>query len=621
MDNFKEFEKFGKYILIRKIAIGGMAEIFLVKTEKTEGISQFAVLKRILPQFSSEKKFRVMFKNEGKIASHLKHQNLVYHHEFGVHRGTYFIVMEYIAGVSLKDFRSRVLKIGKKIPLPVIGTLVRSIASALYYINNSIDPETGHPLNLIHRDVTPHNMMIGFNGDIKLIDFGIAKMEGADLTSAGVVKGKFRYMSPEQISGSKLTHQSDIFSLGVVFWELLTGRKLFNGSNVQSIFQKIKTTHIPSVTKYRPDVHPELSDILSQMLRKNPSARFSEAEEVERQLSLFLNKQHTSFSYLDFKGFVKNLYSQEIEKERKFIVSINKKLTAVQKDHSVAGQSITGKILPLKDIEPHADTLNLRTTAQISQTALDLEKKEDAKYNKKKLSKPNSFQKEPTALSPQAPLSYSRTQIFKKNLDNVTGVKKAYEEECTPSNNSKPTLFSDLSKKYLEEKQSISKKTTFKTYALFIAIGVLAVILFKNIPQNFERISSQQKERPQTIEADFNNERDNGSLILKEEPLHSLDAEPQDLGTPIEVIAPKTTTRNIANTYDYFRVYIDTNPSGAFVSLNGKKINKTTPVFIDVPNIQNNVLEVARSGYETFRIDNLNSTSEINVKLKKIKNR
>ncbi len=615
MDNFRKFEKFGKYTLIKKIAVGGMAELFLVRTEKTAGISQFVVLKRILPQFSSNKKFRVMFKNEGKIASHLKHSNLVYHHEFGVDQGIYFIVMEYISGVSLKDFMKRVLKTGKKIPIPIVVTIIRSIASTLHYINNSINPETGQLLNLVHRDVTPHNVMIGFNGDIKLIDFGIAKVEGVDLTSAGVVKGKFSYMSPEQISGSKLSHRSDIFSLGVVFWELLSGRKLFNGPNIQSIFQKIKTSNIPSVTKYRPEIHPELSGILSQMLRKNISTRSSEAEGVERQLSLFLNKQHTNFSHLDFSGFIKKIYYQEIERERKFIVSINKELMEIQKEYGTTSRFLGKTITSEKSKESDVGISDVRVKTESSD---NISKTIETRKQSKTRVRTNPFKAEPTEVSPNAPLSYSRTQIFKKNLDDDSIiVKQTDDEEHTVVDRSE-SLFSDLIGVYSERKKLESRKNhTWTLIALILIVGFV-VVLFKYSPRDIIQNLSHRINQTNPMKVDFNDSLDSEPFTLDEEESLHLDEKTQEFPVPVEDVQEKTSSRNIAN-YDYFRIYVDTNPSGAFVKLNGQKINKKTPVFINVPNKPDNVLEVERLGYETYHIGNLNSSSEVKIKLKKLK--
>ena len=608
MDNFKEFEKFEKYTLIKKIAVGGMAEIFLVKTEKTAGISQFVVLKRISPQFSSNNKFRVMFKNEGKVSSHLKHSNLVHHYEFGVHKGTYFIVMEYISGVSLKDFMRRVSKTGKKISIPVAITLIRSMSAALHHINNSIDPETGEPLNLIHRDVTPHNIMIGFNGDIKLIDFGIAKVEGLDLTSAGIVKGKFSYMSPEQISGSKVSHRSDIFSLGVVFWELLTGKKLFEGANIQAIFQKIKTGNIPSVTKYRPDIHPELSDILSQMLRKNPITRFSEAESVERKLSLFLNKQHTNFSHLDFNGFVKKLYSQDIEKERKFIVKVNKRLVEFQNNqHNGTSQIDQNTIVSAETVSPHDSISDVKIKT-------DVPEKEIIQFEKgTKKTKLNPFRAEPTRISPQAPLSYSRTQIFNKNLnDKDIEIQQTDDELESESKTGSSTYFNDLVRVYSKRKENKIKEKKYKFLGMLLVIGGLVGLITQYSTKNLKNI----KQVYRSVEADFNDDLDSEAL-LPEAPLHSLD----ESKSPTQKINPDS-SRNIASSsLEHFRVYIETNPSGAFVKLNGQKIDKTTPLFINVPNQIGNVLEVERVGYEPYKISELDSKSEIQITLKRIKKR
>jgi len=171
-----KFEKFGKYVLLKRLAVGGMAEIFLAKKTGVAGVAQFVVVKRILPQYSSNKNFVEMFKNEGRIAAHLKHSNLVHVQDFGEYRGSYFIEMEYISGCTLKDLLKTVKKHYRYFPVEYAVHIVRSVASALNYIHNSINQETGKKLNAIHRDISPHNIMVSYSGDVKMIDFGIAKL-------------------------------------------------------------------------------------------------------------------------------------------------------------------------------------------------------------------------------------------------------------------------------------------------------------------------------------------------------------------------------------------------------------------------------------------------------------
>ena len=606
------FEKFGEYTLVKKLAVGGMAEIFLAQTKKTAGVSQFVVVKRILPQFSSNKKFRTMFKNEGKITSQLKHVNMVYHHKFGVEKGIYYIAMEYISGCSLKSLLAASQKKSKYLPIPYVIHIVRSIASALQYIHNSFDSETGKPLHLIHRDVTPHNIMIGFNGDVKLIDFGIAKASGVDLTSAGVVKGKFCYMSPEQISGEKIDRRSDIFSLGVVMWELLSGRKLFTGSSLQSVFKKIKDCNIPSISQIRPDVQKEVKNILKKMLIPDANNRYQQAEKIERELHLFLNAQYSSFSPYDFQTFVKNLYERDIAKERKYFIGIGQAIRKNQSRTSSFREKTKGSLVASTNEEyldtgsnnvslskANQSTLKSASTKALSQTmdtyqSLSAEKK--------------NLESDETNMHPAAPIYYSKTHVLnEKGLENQTPLKTNVEIELddTQSNRSIST-FDGLVGLYSQQKNR--KKRSFLSSTIVAAALVMGVYLMNPlefIPKDFFMILKQEQENE-----DFKVENESGELADKDEQIFEEDP----------VSADEIDNRKPSSVVKKIHVFIQTQPSGADVYLNGEKAEQQTPVLIAVPKEGKHKLIVVKKGYERFVVDSFSDlSSELRLKLKKIR--
>ncbi|MDE0151579.1 MAG: serine/threonine protein kinase [Bdellovibrionales bacterium] len=612
-----EFEKFGKYILVKKIAMGGMAEIFLAKTEKKEGVSQFVVIKRILPQFSSNKKFRTMFKHEGKITSHLRHTNMVYHHEFGVERGVYYIVMEHISGCSLKELVNKSKKSGHKFPTPIAVNIVRSIASALHYIHNSIDPETGQLLSLIHRDVTPHNVMISFNGDIKLIDFGIAKVSGIDLTSSGVVKGKFSYMSPEQISGAKIDHKSDIFSLGVVLWELLAGKKLFSGTNIQSVFGKIRDCRLPNISHIRSGISPDLVMILKKMLEKNPSTRYQQADSIERDLHLFLNKKYPNFSQVDFQNFVKKLYENEIMKERKLMVNISKEVghfdLKASHSHKSGGQFTH---IPVAE-EGGPDLLTdekenqLNNQSQVSQTA-DSSPLQDTK----KKTAP-TLKGDPTVVDSGAPISYAKTQLSKNGFmdpENWDAFETHKVEALEDTGASRPASSWDSLKEVYSKSQDKNKTRFFRT-AVIISLFVISAwyLLFTHNPiiPTADLLKGKGDAIKQALEV-------KKTLPVAEDPLEEELPVSEAAEMPARHDEPH---RNLAmnKVSEFFNVYIETSPSGANVYLNGDKVGRQTPVLISVPKAGTHHLEVRRDGYEPYILNNLSSSSNVEVRLKKIK--
>ncbi|MDE0091999.1 MAG: serine/threonine-protein kinase, partial [Oligoflexia bacterium] len=192
------FKKFGKYTIMKKIASGGMADILLATELSPTGFGRFVVIKRALSKFSNNEEFKDMFKNEGKVACNLKHKNIATIHEFGIERNQFFLAMEYISGKNLREFIKKLQARNTKLSIPNIIYIIKEVAAGLNYAHNAIDANTGQPLNIIHRDVSPQNIMLTFDGQVKLIDFGIAKISDTNLTRAGHLKGKFSYMSPEQ---------------------------------------------------------------------------------------------------------------------------------------------------------------------------------------------------------------------------------------------------------------------------------------------------------------------------------------------------------------------------------------------------------------------------------------
>ena len=616
-----KFEKFGRYILVKKMAMGGMAEIFLAKTEKKEDISQFVVLKRILPQFSSNRKFKAMFKMEGKITSHLRHNNMVYHHEFGIEKGIYYIVMEHILGCSLKEFLNKTRKSSSKFPIPIAVSIVQSIASALHYIHNSVDPETGKLLSLIHRDVTPHNIMIGFNGDIKLIDFGIAKVSGVDLTNSGVVKGKFSYMSPEQISGVKIDYKSDIFSLGVVLWELLSGRKLFSGDNIQSVFGKIRDCRLPNISHIRPGISPQLMLILKKMLEKNCNNRYQQANAVEKDLHLFLNKKYPNFSQVDCQNFIRKICEDDIIKERTLMVSISTEISQMGLQQSSQNQGLSPAAIPLMEEEERSSLSagngknQHEDSSQLSQTA------NSSSVQPIKKTTVSPLEGDPTLVAKKAPISYVKTQlsknaVFGKNdLDDITTYKTELSEDTHARRSS--SSFDSLREIYKETERE-RNKSYYKT-ALVVIIVAISVVYFLNPIKLTEKLLKGKGDVART--ADFDELTHPTTEDIEnsfEEQELSVNSEPEEIERTAEQEEPY---RNLAmnKPQGFFSVYVETNPSGANVYLNGNKVEQQTPVLIDVPRAGSHFLEVRREGYKPYILKNLSASSNVEVKLKKIR--
>lgn len=310
------FKQFGKYTIIKKLAAGGMADIFLACNLNPTGASRFVIIKRALSQFSENEEFKDMFKNEGKVACNLKHRNITPIYEFGIEKEQLFLSMEYISGRNLRELVKKMIFYKHTISVANTVFIIKEVASGLNYAHNAIDTNTGKPLNLIHRDVSPQNIMLSFDGEIKLIDFGIAKIADTNLTRGGHLKGKFSYMSPEQAHGEVLDARTDIFCLGIILWELLTGKRLFASKNELTSLKKVKNCDIPDAQKINPQIPTELNNIIKKALSKNKNTRYSTAAKLEQDLSIFLNKNFPEHSQYDLISLMKNIYRKEIMEER-----------------------------------------------------------------------------------------------------------------------------------------------------------------------------------------------------------------------------------------------------------------------------------------------------------------
>jgi serine/threonine-protein kinase len=256
-----------------------------------------------------------MFRDEAKITMRLDHPNIARINEFGVENGVHFIEMEYVAGEDMRRIEKRSAAVGKGIPIGVIIRIIADAAAGLDFAHKARDAK-GTALNLVHRDVSPQNVLVGFDGSVKLIDFGVAKAAGrAQHTATGILKGKFPYMSPEQATGEDLDARSDVFALGVVLWEQLTGRRLFKGENDMATQRLVRACQVPAPSSIEPSVPQGLDPIALKALARERNDRFADAAELRNALEDFAlqNAIPTSSSHLS--SFMQELYAERIAKE------------------------------------------------------------------------------------------------------------------------------------------------------------------------------------------------------------------------------------------------------------------------------------------------------------------
>ncbi len=285
-----------------------MAEVYLCSSVGPEGFEKEVVIKRIRSVLASDRNFVEMFIAEAQLASKLNHANIVQIFDFDKHEDTYYLAMEYVRGHSLAEAHSR----GRELfisPSPVLAAhIAAEVARGLHHAHSLRNK--GQSLGIVHRDVTPHNVLLSFDGAVKLADFGIAKA-GNKLTVPGMLKGKFAYMSPEQARGDEIDHRTDIFALGVVLWEMLTGARLFDGDSDVAVLRAVQERLIPPPARLNPEVPPDLDAIVMRALERKPDERFQTAQLMEHQLARFVIRRTAGPEDTDVGAYLRRLFSDE----------------------------------------------------------------------------------------------------------------------------------------------------------------------------------------------------------------------------------------------------------------------------------------------------------------------
>lgn len=322
-------KKFGRYFLLDQIDQGGMAEIYRARLSNKDAAGRIIVIKRMIANYGTNAEFIQMFKAEIKVAMGLIHPNIVQVYDFGEEQGQSFIAMEYVDGQNLRKFYSRFNELKQRFPIDLAVHVLEEACAGLHYAHTFKDPVTGEPANIIHRDISPQNIMVSYEGSVKIIDFGIAKATNqSEMTRAGVIKGKPSYLSPEQISGEALDARSDVFALGIVLWELLVGKKLFQGENDLAVLKQIESCHayVKPPSNFNPAVPKELDYLVLKALAKQREKRFQSAEEMQRALHRFLVAYNPEFNSADLGYFAKDLFKNEIVESRKKIQKLSEKV-------------------------------------------------------------------------------------------------------------------------------------------------------------------------------------------------------------------------------------------------------------------------------------------------------
>ena len=281
---------YGPYQLLERVAVGGMAEVFRAKRTGVEGFEKVVAVKRILSHLSDNKEFVDMFIDEAKMVAGLAHPNVAQIFDLGKHEKNYWIAMEYVHGRDLRTIMRRAREHGLRIPLDISTYVVSKVCAALEYAHRKKD-DKGEPMLIVHRDISPQNILISFEGDVKLTDFGIAKAASkASTTDKGALRGKLLYMSPEQAWGKPMDKRSDVFSLGIVFYEMLTEQKPFLGTSEMSILETVRECRVPPPTTINDKIPEKLEQVVMKALERDPEVRYQDAGEMLRDLERVLHE-------------------------------------------------------------------------------------------------------------------------------------------------------------------------------------------------------------------------------------------------------------------------------------------------------------------------------------------
>ena len=295
--------RMGPYLLEKKVAQGGMAELFVAGYERQDGFRRTVAVKRVLPHLAANSDFVNMFIREARLAALLQHPNVVQVIDFGKIQNVYFIAMEYVRGKNLGEIMAN-LKEGMTVDQAVF--IASQVAMGLEYSHSKKDDKSGEALNIVHRDISPQNILISFQGEVKISDFGISKTSSEpSLTHSGVIKGKLAYLSPEQALGQTVDHQADLYALGIVFYEILSGKRLYKFTSDIEAIRSIPEREIPPIKECRQDIPDELNRIVMKCLEKDKRFRYQNAGELLQDLTALRQGLSTRYDRVNFSDFMR----------------------------------------------------------------------------------------------------------------------------------------------------------------------------------------------------------------------------------------------------------------------------------------------------------------------------
>jgi serine/threonine-protein kinase len=360
--------RLGDYTLTELLGLGGMAEVFLAKQEGISGFEKTLVVKRIHPHLSQDEKFKTMFVREARVAAGLHHRNIVQLYELGQDRGIYFMAMEFVDGLTLLKLARRAWRAGLSLPMELAVSAAADAANGLHHAHTFKDEE-GNPRNIVHRDISPDNLMINRQGLTKLLDFGVAKAaDSVNVTRAGEVKGKIPYMAPEQLHGKPIDGRADLYSLGATLYWLLTGRRPFHADGDVQLMQEIAYSDAARPSEFNPEIPEPIEQIIMRLLSKDPDERFANGEELSDALFQFLPPQRREVS-----AFVEEALQLEDQDDSGPISTASFVAATPRTAHFITTSRRLANFLPNKDAAKKEDPFKDEPTSIGADDSLSIE--------------------------------------------------------------------------------------------------------------------------------------------------------------------------------------------------------------------------------------------------------
>jgi len=561
-----EPKQFGKYYLLEKLAVGGMAEIYKAKTYGVDGFEKLNVVKRILPHCSADREFITMLIDEAKLSVTLSHANIVQVFDLGKVGDDYFISMECINGVNLREIIYRCKDKNVKIPDELAAYIISEVCKGLDYAHRKTDA-SGDPLGIVHRDVSPQNILISYEGEVKIVDFGIAKAAmNISHTMAGILKGKIAYMSPEQALGKSVDYHTDLFSTGIVLFEMLTLEKLYTGESQFEVLKKIRSTKL-DINKFPSSIPEGLRAVLAKALAFYVKDRYQSAGDMQIDLTRYLYTTHVDFTPKKLAEFVIELFKDDIAKQRERNM-LEKAMEIQTSSINIAEEALQENIVHREESSP---TIQAPVPKEAELTSADNTERTSA------------GKKEPAW----------KKFVFGAAVSAVlmAGGALAYFKFIAPQLSTEPSVQTELS---VPPEADFLPPAEEPSPAAIAETGTLQLVTEPAGASVFLDMRPTGLETPSTLE---------GLELNKEFKITFIKDGFKDVSQAITLSStkPQQFSAQLEPAEELASVVVKSNPEGATILLNGRDTGLKTPATLNeipVGSLQN--LTVSKIGYDSF---------------------